>query len=239
MVLSRFSTAAVLLALSMGAGPTAFAAPKIQFESETVDFGKVRGGDPITVTYKLTNVGDAELQITSIKPGCGCTKAEAAKKAIAPKESTTIDAIFNSTGFSGAISKTIAVTTNDPDRASLSLSLKGQVVPLATVTPPSISFGDLLQHNSTTFTLKVVPTDPATFGIIGIEPIGTHVTVKSFRRLGTKAAPYWQVVVVINAGAKTGRVMESLRIRTTAPGNPSVSVTVYGNVIDLDPLAKP
>lgn len=214
------------------AASAAFAAPKVQFEKETLDFGKVKSGDPINVTFTLKNVGDSDLHITQVKPGCGCTKAAAKKPMLAPNESTTIDAVFNSAGFGGRISKSIAITTNDPDRGSLSLSIQGEVIPFAKVTPTSVSFKDIRKNLTSTFMLTVIPTDPKGFSVLNVTPTGSHLTITSFRKVDEKAGPYWQVFGLIKAGATPGRVMESVRIQTNAVKNPYLSVMVYGNVVE-------
>jgi hypothetical protein len=54
-----------------GAAGTAPAgkAPKVAIESRTVQLGEVLEGLDFTYTFKLKNVGDAELQVLSVRPG--------------------------------------------------------------------------------------------------------------------------------------------------------------------------
>lgn len=219
------------VALAVCISAAACAAPKIQFDKESLDFGKVKSGDPISVTYKVTNTGDSDLQITGVKSSCGCTKAEARKTTLAPNESTSIDAVFNSSGFGGQITKSIAITSNDPTRQSLSLSLRGEVIPLAKVTPALYSFGDKRKNAISTFMLSVAPTDPATFSIVRVEP-SPHVTIKSFRKVDARSGGYWQIFAVLNTGSASGRVAEFVKIQTNADKNPTMSVMVYGNVTE-------
>ena len=47
--------------------------PIIQFNTENYDFGKVISGETINYTYLMTNTGDAVLEISNVKPSCGCT----------------------------------------------------------------------------------------------------------------------------------------------------------------------
>jgi hypothetical protein len=43
--------------------------PKLVIESKTVQLGDVLEGQDFLYTYKLKNVGEAELQILNVKPG--------------------------------------------------------------------------------------------------------------------------------------------------------------------------
>lgn len=53
------------------------AQPKIQFDSNTYDFGKVKEeGGKVTGRFEFTNVGTEDLILTNVRPGCGCTAAD-------------------------------------------------------------------------------------------------------------------------------------------------------------------
>jgi len=208
------------------------AAPKIVFDSESLDLGKIVSGKPINVTFTFRNAGDSELEITAVRPGCGCTKAEAKKNKLAPGESSTITALFNSTGFNGPVSKAISVSTNDPARSSISLSFKAEIVALAKLKPERLNFGSIKAGESRTHTLLVYPGDPKTFTITKVVPQGSHASVPSFRKVTSEAGDYWQLTVLVKADKKPGRIMESLNIHTGPGDNDKFSVLVYGNIIE-------
>ncbi|MEK7730501.1 MAG: DUF1573 domain-containing protein, partial [Planctomycetota bacterium] len=52
-------------------GPKAIAKP----DETTHDFGSVWVGPPLKHAFKIKNEGDAPLEITKVKPSCGCTIA--------------------------------------------------------------------------------------------------------------------------------------------------------------------
>src|SRR6516165_8664222 len=74
-------------------------APKIQFSELTYDFGKADSGTLIKHIYVFTNSGDAILEITGVKPGCGCTTAGDWDKRVEPTKTGTIPIQFNSAGY--------------------------------------------------------------------------------------------------------------------------------------------
>lgn len=222
----------VTSSLVLCAASALIASPKIQFESESLDFGKVVTGNPINATYTFKNVGDSDLEITSVKSGCGCTKAEAKKTKLAPGESSTIEALFNSAGYNGLISKSVAIGTNDPTRGTLSLLLKAEIVALAKFKPERLNFGSIKVNNSRTHLLLVYPADPKTFKITKVDPIGTRVAVPSFKKVTAPTGDYWELFVVVKAGNVPGRMMESLSIVTGPGEKDKVSAMVYGNIIE-------
>lgn len=219
------------LAFAAGTGSALRAAPAIQFDKELLDFGNVQSGTPINATFRFKNVGDADLDITGVRPGCGCTKAEARKTVLTPGESSTIEAVFNSIGYSGPILKGISVTTNDPTHSLLSLQIKANIAMAAVVKPSVLNFGDLRVNGVKTFTLTVTPADPKSFAITKVTSLGDHVTIPGFRKVETNAGAYWEVYVVVKAGKTPGRVMENVRFETTLGNSVALTAMVYGNAV--------
>lgn len=93
----------------------AFAQPKMQFESTTYDFGTIQEeGGKVTGRFIFTNVGTSDLQLTSVRPGCGCTAADFTKEPVAPGEKGYIDATYDPYNRPGGFSKNIGIITNEP-----------------------------------------------------------------------------------------------------------------------------
>ena len=96
-----------LLSLGVYAQETA----KIEFKSETIDYGEIeRGSDGVRV-FEFTNTGDAPLIITDAKSSCGCTVPNPPKDPIAPGEKGELLVKFNGSG-QNQVTKTITVTAN-------------------------------------------------------------------------------------------------------------------------------
>src|ERR1041385_8002204 len=58
--------------------------PQIEFDSLVYDFGKTNAGTLVKHDFIFTNTGTATLQITDVRPGCGCTTAGAWDKTVEP-----------------------------------------------------------------------------------------------------------------------------------------------------------
>ncbi len=98
---------------------------KIEFKSETIDYGNIaKGSDGIRV-FEFTNTGDAPLIISNVKSSCGCTVPEKPKDPIAPGANGEIKVKYD-TKRVGPIRKTVTVYSNasEPIKA---LKIKGVV----------------------------------------------------------------------------------------------------------------
>ncbi len=66
-----------------------------KFNSESVDLGQPKVGNPVTATFTFTNTSDEDLVIETVTPGCGCTKSDYTKEPIKPGKTGTITATYN------------------------------------------------------------------------------------------------------------------------------------------------
>lgn len=101
------------------------AQPKIQFDNSTYDFGKIKEeGGKVTGRFEFTNVGDSDLVLVNVRPGCGCTAANYSHDPVAPGQRGYIEATYNPYNRPGAFNKNIRVTTNEPQ-----FRVEGQAAP--------------------------------------------------------------------------------------------------------------
>ena len=98
------------------------------------NFELVAKGEPIAHAFEIRNEGDAVLEITDVRPACGCTVAKF-DKTIEPGQIGKVHARMDTSDFAGPISKSIAVFTNDSENPKLQLVMKAKVKPYIGVTP--------------------------------------------------------------------------------------------------------
>lgn len=102
--------------------------PKVRFEQEEINTGKILKGDTAHAVYVIHNDGKRPLIIRKVQPSCGCTLANADKMEIAPGDSAHITIHFNTLGREGDDTKSITVITNDPARPVAKIFLKTTIV---------------------------------------------------------------------------------------------------------------
>ncbi|GGK12293.1 hypothetical protein GCM10007962_03310 [Yeosuana aromativorans] len=101
---------------------------KIEFETETIDYGTIENNADGNREFKFTNTGNAPLVITNAKGSCGCTVPTWPKEAIAPGESSVIK-VHYATNRTGAFSKSVTLISNAVNAPTKVLHIKGTVNP--------------------------------------------------------------------------------------------------------------
>lgn len=109
--------------------------PRVEFAALSYNFGRVKQGEVVRHDFVFKNTGTAVLEITSVKPSCGCTTAADWDRRVAPGRTGVIPLQFTSAGFSGPMSKTATVTSNDPRQPIIELEFKAAVWTPFTLTP--------------------------------------------------------------------------------------------------------
>ena len=99
---------------------------KIEFKSETIDYGEIEKGSDGVRVFEFTNTGDEPLIISEVKSSCGCTVPSKPDGPIAPGASSTISVKYD-TKRVGPIRKTVTVYSN-ASQAIMSLKIKGKVL---------------------------------------------------------------------------------------------------------------
>ena len=98
---------------------------KIEFKTETVNYGEIdKGSDGVRV-FEFTNTGNAPLVISDVKSSCGCTIPKKPDAPILPGDTGEIQVKYD-TRRVGPIRKAITVTSN-ADTPTKVLKIKGTV----------------------------------------------------------------------------------------------------------------
>jgi hypothetical protein len=82
----------------------------IQWELKTKDFTTVKIGTVAEFTFKVKNVSNSTLVISSAVPSCGCTASSYTTTPIKPGESGSVTASYNTDGRPGFFYKSVRVT---------------------------------------------------------------------------------------------------------------------------------
>lgn len=99
---------------------------KIEFKTDTIDYGTIeKGADGVRV-FEFTNTGNAPLLISEVKSTCGCTVPKRPEGPIMPGQTGEISVKYDTTRVN-PIRKTITVISN-ADTPTIALKIKGEVV---------------------------------------------------------------------------------------------------------------
>ncbi|MDG1063397.1 MAG: DUF1573 domain-containing protein [Flavobacteriaceae bacterium] len=106
-------------------GLSAQAQAKIEFKTETIDYGAIAKGSDGVRVFEFTNTGDQELIVSNVKSSCGCTVPQKPDGPIAPGATGVIKVKYD-TNRVGPIRKTVTVYSNATE-STKALKIKGVV----------------------------------------------------------------------------------------------------------------
>lgn len=116
---------------------------KINLNRTSFDMGTIYEGEIKTIRLVVSNRGSDPLKVYRIETSCGCTSAKSSVPTIDPGMADTVMISFNSMGFGGKVTKSVAVQSNDPASPYIEATFTGIVVREIQIVPASsvINFG--------------------------------------------------------------------------------------------------
>tara|TARA_R110002072_G_scaffold64004_1_gene158680 strand:- start:289 stop:714 length:426 start_codon:yes stop_codon:yes gene_type:complete len=99
---------------------------KIEFKTDTIDYGTIKKGADGVRVFEFTNTGDAPLIVSKVTSSCGCTVPKWSKEPILPGKTGEIQVKYDTNRVS-PIRKTITVISN-AETPTVALKIKGLVV---------------------------------------------------------------------------------------------------------------
>jgi hypothetical protein len=105
-----------------------FAQSKIVIENPVINIGSIYQGEIKNIAIPVRNAGVDTLFVKEVTTSCGCTVAKPSSFAIAPRETATVEATFNSMGFQGPLTKVVSIRTNDTASPTTSVRITFNVI---------------------------------------------------------------------------------------------------------------
>ena len=206
-------------------------APAISMQQTAIDFGTIDAGQTGQQTITITNTGTAPLEITGIESDVPGLTFDTTMFTLEPNSSQTVTVTLpNATA--GEFSGNITISSNDPDRATQTLSVSVIVqpppVPAISVQQTAVNFGIIEAGQTGQQTITIRNTGTAPLEITGIQ---SDVSGLSFSPSTFTLAPNGSRTVTITfpsstAGTFSGNITISSNDPERATRTLSVSVIV-------------
>jgi len=209
--------------------------PKAVVGQPILDVGKKPKGEKLIGEFVIKNEGNAPLEISEVRPACGCTVAEFAKS-IEPGKSATIKLTIDTTDLTGPISKGATVYTSDVDNPQIELTVRAIVDPYILVKPGYARY-ITVQNEAKEGTIgqTLWAPDGSSFDVVKVESPWPYLTT-SFRpakdaELQADAkGKQWYVEMHLSNSAPVGPLADMVRVTTTHPKQQIVEIPVSGFV---------
>lgn len=85
----------------------------LKLEKTQHHFGTIKEGSVVDVDIVLKNLGDKDLEIREVKSSCGCTAVVLSNRVLKPNEEGKLKIEFDSTNYSGTVTRTVTIYSND------------------------------------------------------------------------------------------------------------------------------
>jgi len=224
-------------------------APRLTIVEPVKDYGTIPKGEKLDWSFAIKNTGDADLQIISAKPGCGCTVADF-DKVIKPGQTGKVTAHVDTTAFAGPIAKTITLETNDPTTQTSQLTIHAIVKPYVEAFPAGFVRYNLIQGESESQTVTLYSEEEEPFQVTNIEVPSDSVKA-TFEKIANDAdkapnvgkpgqAQYKVKITVGGPTAKVGVLSDKVHIITNSQHQPDYFISISGVVrpaFNIDPKA--
>src|SRR5262245_52702087 len=178
------------------------------------DFGIIARGTQMKHAFKITNIYAVRMEITSIKSGCGCVTATAAKRVLEPRESTTLEVSMDGRRFAGAKTVKVSVTVGPEYVSTAELKVNANSRADVVFNPGEVNFGTVTQGQTPTQTIDVeyagVLKWQVTEVVLGDAPYTATVT-ETYRRSGQVG---YRLAVTMKNDAPAGALKHNLYLKT-------------------------
>jgi len=209
--------------------------PVIEAAEPVHDFGTIWLGPKLDHSFKIKNAGDKTLEITRVKPSCGCTVAGNYPRQLQPGEEGEFPFSIASTKLHGRFQKSITVTSNDPVTPDLRLQLKGEVKQYVDVSPANANFGKIVGEEKQVRILNISNnTEKKLTAVVAPATDGQF----EYELVETEPGQKFELRVTANPPFATGSLKGEATIKTNVEEQPEIKIVSRASVparLDLQP----
>lgn len=198
----------------------------ISFEKPMIDFGMVKRGQKLPAKFAFKNIGKGILSIQGVQASCNCATVDAAKgKAFAPGETGAIEVLFDTTDYSGKVSKAITVITNERSMPDRTLTVTAVVNSDVDANPPMVDFGEVVLNQSPQQTIRLKNNMKSE---LKIERIRFN---EEFLDVGyTKEGREFAIYVKLKPNAPIGFFKDTIWVKNNSSSLPEMPIPVRASV---------
>jgi hypothetical protein len=227
--------AAASAASAGSAGASAATQPKAVAVAPIKDVGSVAKGDKVTHDFEIRNDGNAALEITDVKPACGCTVASY-DRTIPPGKTGKVHVVVDTANFTGPVAKGVTVFTNDAANPQVELTVRAKIEPYIAVKPGFARYTIVKDEaKEGTIVQTLYAPDGSPMDIVKVDSPWPYLAV-SFReaqegeRLPDVKVKQWRVETKLSSDAPVGPLAGYVIVHTNHAKQKLVEIPVSGFV---------
>lgn len=207
-----------------------FAQPKIEIVGgNKFAFGNINRGKIVDHKIVVKNVGDKPLELGKVDVSCGCTGAIASSATIAPGKTGEVGITFNSTNFTGQVTKAVTINSNAVNEPAARFEFTANVIQELAINPQQFWFKDAEVGRVATATISITNNSSEA---VTLSSYNSGLQGLTLRLPKDPIAPGKSAEVIAELKAKTAvQVLnDGVSIQTTSKNEPNVYVRIFGSV---------
>jgi len=209
--------------------------PKISVDPMMKDAGTVAKGEKIETVFTVKNSGTQDLVITDARPSCGCTVASF-DRTVKPGQTGKITAAVDTKNFTGPITKTVSVVSNDPETPQLALTIKAVVKPYVEIDPTEFVRFSAIRGDTASQDLILFSSEKdfqPTVAESSQPYVKAQVAPASDKeKLEGKTGTQYKLHVTLEPTAPVGVLNAPVHVKTGVAKQPDIEIRVSGIVRD-------
>ena len=204
--------------------------PKLQLVAPVFDFGTVSQGTVVKHEFLIKNVGNADLKLEKLVPGCGCTASSVSSDTVPPSGEERILVEFDTTGFAGEKLKSVRIYSNDPEVSVAVLTVKGFVQVDVSTTPSRLFFDVVTSGEKARKDVVVSVRDGAKATITEVSSRSPYLDVKLDVAPGKDPAKFRRITVTLKENAPLGELRERIVVGVKDGARRAINVPVFASI---------
>lgn len=194
------------------------------------DFGVVAVAAKTEFRFPVVNKFQNSIHIRTIRASCGCTTPIVENEYIAPGQTGTILARFNTGKFKGQKGATLTVIIDQPFYSEVRLRVDGYIRKDIVFAPGSLEFGKVNQGDPATKATKLMYAGRPDWKVVDVKSNHPWLQPSFEQVLQQGGRTDYQLVVKVREDAPKGFFQDELTVVTNDTNMPRVPLRVSGRV---------
>lgn len=198
------------------------------------DAGTVAKGSKVRHAFRLVNRLNQDVQIETYRPKCGCTKVKIGAMVVPPGTQTNIEAVIDTTNFSGYKPSGLTLVLARPERIEVDLSFSCFIRTDVVLNPGVVDFGIVPRSGGSkpavTVNLSYAGGNP-NWGVTRMQTQSGHLAAK-LQELSRSAdgRVQYNLIATLDPADLNGYFKDEITLYTNDGGSQTIPVSVSAAV---------
>ena len=206
--------------------------PQVLFDDLDFSFGIIGAGQKVKHTFRFTNTGTQPFSLKIEETSCGCTGAYVGAEnqtevLLKQGESSNVFVFLDVQSSAGNVQQMVTLSTNDPSRKLIYLTLRGSVPQDLIVTPQSLLLTTTNGTDAETG-IQIICAPETSINEAKTDNPSLRTKVELVEEDATKKV--WYIHVLKDKDMPAGEFSSTVSITTNHPVRPTITVPIKGVV---------